>query len=635
MGPTNWVEASEFLAGDYLNVTAILTGVAIGTTAQLNLKFPDGTLWSNQFKQALVPAGGKVIFSPIQLPFVAGPDYVVGDYDVFVTWNNSISGSACNETGMATGSFAVRHRSKLIPDTPVFENLVQHQLVDIYVSFLDEQSDAAITGGTLWFTNTTGQIQTMTMISPGYYYSETNLTTAELVGEVIISINGNDPLYVGFVVNISLRYSILTSLVTNTTELTVAWGDNFYFGLNFSTQFAPFQGIESATITTDWDSNFYSIVKEGDGNYTIVGDSSSRLPNRLYTLLVQVDAPGFISKSTAFSVNIVPREAFLRSVYINGENVTLSKSIDLAVTSNLTFAVQWWDLGSSSLVDNANIQIVGIGSTSYDLTRVGNEYQCFIPGTVLNLGTHYITLAATRQNFTDSTMPLEIQLRRINTGFNTMENTNSYSIDVDTSFTLGVYVLNLDFGGTITSATVEYSGSDGSEGVLTEQGETGYYSVNLGTLPEGTFEYIIRVYYLVANYEYKEYTITVNVAPVEGLPPWLLYLTIGALAGVMAGIFSYVFYFRFPPSVRQARALKRNVKKGRTRQVIVKSLDNLLAEDYLNQSQGLLPVTTQTALKNRYLKEQKAPKSNRDASSLPSTNPVDEKKAPNTGGNPQ
>ncbi len=608
----SWIESTQFMAGDALNITVQITGATsvVGTTARLDLKLPDGSIWIEQSKSVQLTASGLVKFPVIILPATNQSGYLAGNFEVFVTWNNSRSGSVINETGMMTSSFSVRHRSKLIPDNPIIENLVQNQLVDIYVSFLDEQSDIAITESLLWFTNTTGQVQTMTMINPGYYYAETNLTTADLVGEINISINGTNPLYTGSIANISLRYSILTSLVTDATELTVAWGDTFTFELNFSTQFAPYQGISSAAITTDWDLGFWSIQYKGNGNYTIVGDSSSRLPNRLYTLLVQVDAAGFISKSTAFSVFVVPRETVLSSVLINGGNVTLTKSIDLAVTSDLNFAVKWWDLGSWSLVDSATIQIVGIGSTTYDFSRVGNEYQCFIPGTVLNLGIHYITIAATRANFTDSTMALEIRLHRITPSFRTKENSNSYSINTEDSFTLGIYVDNVDFGGIITGCTVEYSWSEGS-GVLTETAGIGYYSTNIGNLKVGTWEFNIRVY-IGPNYEYKEYTITVSVAPVEGLPPWVLYLTIGALAGVMVGIFSYVFYFRFPPSVRQARALKRNVKKGGTRPVIVKAIDTLLAEEYMNQTQGLLPPTTQTTLRNRYLKEQKTPKTRRE-----------------------
>ncbi len=629
VGPNNWVQKNLFLSGDYLNVTAMLTGATIGTKAQLLLRLPNGTLWVTQTRQASVVTGGSVTFTPIQFPSTNVPDYMVGDYEIFVSWNNSLAGSSFNETGFMTTTLSLRHQSKIIPDTPVFENLVQNDLIDIYVTFLDQESNIAITNGLLWFTNMTGQNQTLNMIKPGYYYAETQVTPFDLAGEVILTIHGNQTLYTESATGISLRYSILSSLVTNNSQLTVSWGNPFVFEVNF-TELVTYEGISTAIIDTDWDTGYWSSQYKGNGNYTITGDSTPKSANHLYTLLVSIDAAGFIGQTMAFSVYILPREAVLSSVRINSVDVTLNKSIGIPVTSNLTFAVKWLDVENGNLVDEAAIQVVGIGSTPFTFTKIGEQYQCQISGTKLNLGTHYITVAATRSNFTDSTMALEIQINRIHVSYRTKENSDSYSIDVNTPFTLGIYVDNEDFGGTITSATVEYSGTDGSEGVLTDLGNAGYYSANLGTLKEGTYEFTIRVYFTDAIYEYKEYTISVNVAPVEGMPAWLLYLLIGALTGVMVGIFSYVFYFRFPPSVRQARALKRMVKKGGSREVVVKSLDTLLAEDYLNESQGLLPATTQAALRNHYIKEQKGAKATRTDSFT--TNTPKDAKNPTEGG---
>jgi hypothetical protein len=94
----DWVETNYLFAGDYLNVTGYIKTDGLftqltSTNAILNIKFPNGTVWSEQIKIQSVSSNtnGRVFFERIKIPD-SGPNYIAGDYKIFVSWNNSVGG---------------------------------------------------------------------------------------------------------------------------------------------------------------------------------------------------------------------------------------------------------------------------------------------------------------------------------------------------------------------------------------------------------------------------------------------------------------------------------------------------------------------------------------------------------------
>ncbi|MBA7632324.1 hypothetical protein ES703_39868 [subsurface metagenome] len=105
-----WVRNYNFLSGDYINITAKITNslevssYIQNTKAFLQIRFPNGTLWSDQSHFASVDSSGYVQFNAFQIPSVP-PNYEVGEYEAIITWNNSYSLYGLNETGIWRNAF--------------------------------------------------------------------------------------------------------------------------------------------------------------------------------------------------------------------------------------------------------------------------------------------------------------------------------------------------------------------------------------------------------------------------------------------------------------------------------------------------------------------------------------------------
>ncbi len=193
-GSGDWIDSGTFFAGDYLNVTAQINTTAaftdvIGTQARLDFIFPNGTLWSKRSALAPVDFLGFVQFDPFQIP-ASGGDYVAGDYQVFVTWNNSKAGFPVNETGLYLTTFRVVHPARLVPKVSSIENFVEGTTTVLKVQFMDEVTGRAIQGASLSFTNLTGGLQTFQEDPSGFYMAEL-MASSSAIGENTITIIAN------------------------------------------------------------------------------------------------------------------------------------------------------------------------------------------------------------------------------------------------------------------------------------------------------------------------------------------------------------------------------------------------------------------------------------------------------------
>ncbi len=177
-GPSDWVISQSIIAGDFLNISAqtftdkTFTDFS-GTQAQLDFKFPNGSLWFTASQLVTPDSGGAIQFAPLQIP-ITGADYVAGDYKVFVRWNNTLGPLSFNETGLFVTSVRILHAARLQPDaeSTVISDLLVGTTTTIKISFLDAQSGDPIEGASLSFTDLTGNTQIFTEYAPGYYIAE-------------------------------------------------------------------------------------------------------------------------------------------------------------------------------------------------------------------------------------------------------------------------------------------------------------------------------------------------------------------------------------------------------------------------------------------------------------------------------
>ncbi|MFX1396543.1 MAG: LapA family protein [Promethearchaeota archaeon] len=91
---------------------------------------------------------------------------------------------------------------------------------------------------------------------------------------------------------------------------------------------------------------------------------------------------------------------------------------------------------------------------------------------------------------------------------------------------------------------------------------------------------------------YWEYGYIPNPEPPYDWTPWILFLTL-AICAAVAGLLSYVFYFKYPLLVRRIKSLRRKIRKNKSLSspVLVKSRDNI-NKHLLNEKKKLLNVST-------------------------------------------
>ena len=77
-----WVSSNEYNSGQYLNVTAkinkssVISDYIEQTKAKLQIRFPNGTIWTSQIQLKSPDTDGNIVFDAILIP-ESGVDYVI------------------------------------------------------------------------------------------------------------------------------------------------------------------------------------------------------------------------------------------------------------------------------------------------------------------------------------------------------------------------------------------------------------------------------------------------------------------------------------------------------------------------------------------------------------------------------
>ena len=137
-----WSIDNQFLGGDYINITAkitdspLITSYIQQTKAQLHIRFPNGTIWTNQNQLKSPDANGFVYFDYFKIP-TSPPNYEVGEYEAILTWNNSYSTYGLNETGIIYKKFFIIHESILTSDQNYYEEIIEDEIINIKVKSIN------------------------------------------------------------------------------------------------------------------------------------------------------------------------------------------------------------------------------------------------------------------------------------------------------------------------------------------------------------------------------------------------------------------------------------------------------------------------------------------------------------------
>ncbi|MFX0033405.1 MAG: hypothetical protein ACFE9P_12135 [Candidatus Hermodarchaeota archaeon] len=408
----NWELKSSFFSGEYINITArinntqLISGYIQQTKAQLQIKFPNGTIWTreNQLKQ--VNNVGMVYFDPIMIPSDK-PNYEVGNYNAIITWNNSYSSFNLNETGIIYKSFTVNHNSSLVPDEFYYPDIFEGETVNLKVSFYDLRNNKPIEDANIYLINFTEGIQYFNEINPGYYLLIFN-TTGGNPGDNDLTIYGSHPSYQNNKVNITIEVIAYTKLTAEEyPNIEVPWNNNFTIHLNYTVR-SDNSGIENANPTVYWNDEIS--IKSGNGLYNITCSTSKYQVNTAPNLRIEFNEIGYESQTMIISIEIVERETYIDNIFINDADCSINKSYNVHAGDILNITIKYKDndAGGSFIHD----AIVTLNGTSIGeiFTDNNNFYNLTLNTSKLSIGIIFLNIIAQKKNYTSVTELLTINV---------------------------------------------------------------------------------------------------------------------------------------------------------------------------------------------------------------------------------
>jgi len=512
----DWVQNHEFLSGDYINITAkvnpspLVSSYITQTNAIMNIRFPNGTIWTAKNQITSCDSNGMVYFDYFQVPLNT-PNYEVGEYDVIITWNNSYSNFGLNESGVIHKKFTVNHFSSLTPDQSYYPDILEGSTINLIVSFTDRENGDAIENAILYLHNFTGGIEYFNEINPGFYALLDFNTTGGVAGDNLLTIYGNSSLYENNAANVSINLILKTSLVAEEFPfLQATWNDNFTIHLNY-TEASTGNGI-STSPTSNWLGE-YSTVMVSPGLYNMTFSTSVYEVNKIYSLVIDVNESNYELQTILLKVEITERETYIDEITLNGDVKLADKSITLTSGELLNISIKYKDKSLDNFISGASAIIIG-GSISDNFTEnlIFNHYEFVFNTSELQIGATFLTISAQIQNYSASADVITVYIGERGTTLDVLLNGTTYpdnyiNIEVWESINITVKFNDLITGNFLTNADIELLG----HGNFTESlGLEQYtYILNASLLEQGID--ILNIIALKDNYESQPAQVTVEI----------------------------------------------------------------------------------------------------------------------------
>jgi hypothetical protein len=396
-----WVLNNTFLSGDYINITAkinnspLISGYIQQTIAQLYIRFPNGSLWTEMGQIKNVNITGSVYFDNFQIPN-SHPFYIAGEYEVIVTWNNSYNTLGINETGIIYDKFNVIHNSKLTPDQGEYyiQNVIDDRVKNIKVFFKDIVDNNSIENAAVYSIFKT-VMYNFSEISPGFYLLEFNASKADL-GNNTLTIHANSTFYINREINITLYVIKETELSIDKQFCSVFWNENFTIYFNFTEKNTGI-GIDT-TISHNWVGDNY-LNRIAQGRYNLTCNTTVYEVNKLYKLNLDINKYGYEIQSALINIQISEINTSLE-VQLNGTSSSTIEFFNLSLGDSLNITA-WYKDYTTTLVDSASITINGTGIAKTLLPHtLYPQYNLTITAEEFGIGVNFLKIYAYKGNHT-------------------------------------------------------------------------------------------------------------------------------------------------------------------------------------------------------------------------------------------
>ncbi len=471
----DWVQDSEFLSGDYINITAkitnspLISGYIQQTNAKLHIRFPNGTIWTGKTQMQSPDSNGLIDFNYFQIPG-SPPNYEAGEYEVIITWNNSYSTFGLNETGIIYRKFTVIHESTLQPDQGIsfIENVIDDRVINIKVTFNDKKDNTAIENA-LVYTNFSSQIHFFSEISPGFYLFEFNATEAD-PGNNTLTIYANATFYINNILNITVDVVKETLLTVENDFFTVSWNQNFTLRFNYTEKTDPGIGINTSAISIDWIGGYY-LIQTSIGRYELTCNTATYSALTLQSFVININANNYQAQSKLIRVQINELGSILE-LFLNGVLSSSNDKITIELDQQINITVKYRDSLSSNHLSNASVKIIG-GQFLTNLTENQQleQYTIIISGIEFGQTIDTLSVFAKKENYELQIMPFLVEVTEKQTEIqlflNSVNKTSDPLVELPIGATLNLTIKYTDKAGNhMGGSDIQLIGDDFTEDMI-------------------------------------------------------------------------------------------------------------------------------------------------------------------------
>lgn len=516
-----WIYNNDFFSGEYVNITSqifkssIISGHLNKTNAILKIRFPDGSLWQEETQMTSVDKDGLVQFDIFQIP-VEPPNYEVGMYKIIVYWNNSYNNFQLNETGIILGEFEVSHDSILSPEREIFDDITEGDLINLRVSFSDKKNKDSIQNALVYTYNFTdsNQIKIFDEINPGIYLLEFN-TIGGNPGSNEITIWANSTTYKNTNTTITLNIIKQTEISVNSSYLAnIPYKQNFTVQFNYTETYFG-DGIETSNLTTDWTSDYSFQSEPEKGVYTLTCNASGidYEPGKLYTLIINVGATNYISKTAVIRIYISELTASLK-LLIDGAEMSPDQLNSFEIWETINVTAEYKENSGNHLSDSTVKANIGGNTYIMEENSTNEFYQLLLNASDLGLGIDYLSISANKTFYNPQSFRMVIQITERLTSleilFNGINKTGDPTIDLPIGSILNLTVKYKDtFNSHVSNASLALFGDYTAN--FTENDTLEQYSLIINTSKLEIGVKIITLSASLENYESQVANLRLNI----------------------------------------------------------------------------------------------------------------------------
>ena len=494
----SWVKNDTIVSRDKINfrvnITLSNSYVDISnyieyTSAQLQIRFPNGTMWIEQNRIANPDLNGIVNFSYFKVPSIISPNYIAGEYEAIVTWNNSYSTFGINESGIITRKFIIQHDSILEPkdDDYYIENIINGTITNIKVTYRDNIDNTYISGAEVYAKDPSESILVFSETSPGFYLLIFD-TSSRSTGNITLRVFANSSYYHNKQINITVDVIEETILTVDNDFLTdIQYNQNFTIQFNYTRKNNPLNeiliGVEN-DFSTDWMADSH-VVPNGDGTYNLTCNTTGYAPNVIHSFTFTVNTYKFESQTKKISVLINELDSKIE-IFVNNTPFSTNDILNVEVWQKINITARYMDI-NNNIISDGIVRVIGREGLDKNLTYISQNdyYNIILNVTDLAEGIDYLNVLGESVNHKFSSIPFIVQITENKTlmevYFNGVNVTADPNIELVFGSTLNITVRYTNILGVpLESASLRLSG-DYSDNLL-ENITLKQYSVILDSL---------------------------------------------------------------------------------------------------------------------------------------------------------